>query len=312
MATKRIVNDLPIAQRLNPSPEGKSIIYDRLTKDYACFLDAQYLGHAATYGDGETRCRDAAYEQLTHTQAETADMEAERISCDELIHEASIGAETVVTVSTEVIEQESYTTVAAGGVELFFDDRCNEPAVLGISSRDEFSQADARALYAILSSPAAQQWMGQSAAYHGYCSRCDTESTQIRGGLCPACRIPTAALAVRCEPLICDDMIDPQRYGTKIGTTYTAGDGAGRVEIYISDDADQPVDIFFADKAVGLGDLEPVIPALLALLNSPQVQAARARRVVRSDEVVLGCLDAFARGWATWAARRVAVVEVAA
>ena len=65
-----------LADRLNPSAEGKSIVYDRQTKDYACFLDAVYIGHAATYGDGETRCQQVAYEQLAHTQAETADMAA--------------------------------------------------------------------------------------------------------------------------------------------------------------------------------------------------------------------------------------------
>jgi hypothetical protein len=66
-----------IAQRLNPNPDGKSIIFDRLTKDYALFLNAIYIGHAATYGDGESRLNAAAYELLADTQVETADMAAD-------------------------------------------------------------------------------------------------------------------------------------------------------------------------------------------------------------------------------------------
>jgi hypothetical protein len=77
MSRRNSTTVLPIAQRLNPSPVGKSIVYDRETRDFACFLDAIYIGHAATYGDGESRLNAAAYESLADTQVETADMAAD-------------------------------------------------------------------------------------------------------------------------------------------------------------------------------------------------------------------------------------------
>jgi hypothetical protein len=94
MAKRNSTTVLPIAQRLNPSPVGKSIVYDRETKDYACFLDRQYIGHTSTYGDGETRCSEVYHDQLTHTTVETADMAADAA---ELEHAACIGADAVVT-----------------------------------------------------------------------------------------------------------------------------------------------------------------------------------------------------------------------
>jgi hypothetical protein len=59
------------------STEGKCIQYDRFTKDYACFLDGEYVGHQPTYGDAETHIDYIYHEQLTRTQVNTADQEAD-------------------------------------------------------------------------------------------------------------------------------------------------------------------------------------------------------------------------------------------
>lgn len=59
-------------QRFSPPAEGKYIVFDRETKDYALFLDAQYIGHASTRTEGEARLRDIVFEQLTHTESKVA------------------------------------------------------------------------------------------------------------------------------------------------------------------------------------------------------------------------------------------------
>jgi hypothetical protein len=57
--------------------EGKAIIYDRETKDFACYLEGQFIGYARTYFDAETKINKLAYEQLAHEQATSADIAAD-------------------------------------------------------------------------------------------------------------------------------------------------------------------------------------------------------------------------------------------
>lgn len=75
--TKTKKAQLTPIQRFNPPMEGKHIAFDRITKDFALFLDGQYIGHADSYTEGENRLRDVYYEQLTHAQAEAYEAEQE-------------------------------------------------------------------------------------------------------------------------------------------------------------------------------------------------------------------------------------------
>ena len=49
--------------------DGKHIRYDRETKDYACYLNGEFIGYAPNYSDGETLCEQTYYAQLSHTSA---------------------------------------------------------------------------------------------------------------------------------------------------------------------------------------------------------------------------------------------------
>lgn len=57
--------------------EGKYIVYDRETGDYAMYLDAQFIGYARTYHDAEVTLDDLVDEIARHTRVTTADMAAE-------------------------------------------------------------------------------------------------------------------------------------------------------------------------------------------------------------------------------------------
>jgi hypothetical protein len=92
------------------------------------------------------------------------------------------------------------------------------------------------------------------------------------------------APTVRSEPFICTDAIDHKRFGMQIGTTFVAGTDAGQVEIYFANEPDQPVEVYFADTSVQLADLEPALPALLALFSSPELQVARHWHAARQAE----------------------------
>ena len=45
--------------------DGKCIRYDRETKDYACYLNGEFIGYAANYSAGEQLCNEVYYAQLT-------------------------------------------------------------------------------------------------------------------------------------------------------------------------------------------------------------------------------------------------------
>jgi hypothetical protein len=57
--------------------EGKHIVYERETGDYAMYLDAQLIGFARTHLEAETSLDELVDEIQRHTRATTADMEAE-------------------------------------------------------------------------------------------------------------------------------------------------------------------------------------------------------------------------------------------
>ena len=44
--------------------DGKFIRYDKETKDYACYLDGEFIGYASNYSDAETLCDTTYREQL--------------------------------------------------------------------------------------------------------------------------------------------------------------------------------------------------------------------------------------------------------
>ncbi len=54
----------------------KTIIYNRETRDYAMYLDGDYIGSRATYPEAEAAIDHAAWNRLHHAQA-TADAERE-------------------------------------------------------------------------------------------------------------------------------------------------------------------------------------------------------------------------------------------
>lgn len=45
---------------------GKYIRLDRVTGDYACYLNGNLIGYTATYSDGETLLDQTSYAQLAH------------------------------------------------------------------------------------------------------------------------------------------------------------------------------------------------------------------------------------------------------
>ena len=60
-ATTHSTTDIPT--------DGKCIRYDRETKDYACYLNGEFIGYAANYSAGEQLCNEVYYAQLSHTSA---------------------------------------------------------------------------------------------------------------------------------------------------------------------------------------------------------------------------------------------------
>ncbi len=53
--------------------------------------------------------------------------------------------------------------------------------------------------------------------------------------------------AIRMTRHVCDDEIDTARFGTEIGTDFTCGDGIHKTLVYVPDEPDQPVGLYFYD-----------------------------------------------------------------
>ncbi len=62
--TTQITNSIP--------PIGKYITYDRITKDFAYYLDGALVGYAATYLEAEHQLNALVYETLRRTPAVAA------------------------------------------------------------------------------------------------------------------------------------------------------------------------------------------------------------------------------------------------
>src|SRR5262245_58833733 len=61
-----------VRRATQPSPEGKSIIYDPATGDFACYLDGEYVGHRPTYPAAETTLNTLMMDKLHEGQYATA------------------------------------------------------------------------------------------------------------------------------------------------------------------------------------------------------------------------------------------------
>ena len=46
--------------------EGKAVVFDRITLDYAMYLDGEVVGYAATEFEAWRRLDEIVYQQLTH------------------------------------------------------------------------------------------------------------------------------------------------------------------------------------------------------------------------------------------------------
>lgn len=46
----------------------KMIVYDRKTRDFACYINAELVGYAATYVEAESLLNKLVYELLTKTE----------------------------------------------------------------------------------------------------------------------------------------------------------------------------------------------------------------------------------------------------
>lgn len=55
-----------LINRLNPPSEGKAVIFDRVTKDFACFLEGEFICYRSTYDEGMAELREEAMRRLTH------------------------------------------------------------------------------------------------------------------------------------------------------------------------------------------------------------------------------------------------------
>lgn len=76
MAAKRNSTAIPT--------DGKHIRYDSETRDYACYLNGEFIGYASNYSDGETLCENTYYAQLTHASAPAPTPEAEPVAAVEV------------------------------------------------------------------------------------------------------------------------------------------------------------------------------------------------------------------------------------
>lgn len=91
-------------------------------------------------------------------------------------------------------------------------------------------------------------------------------------------KIADAARAepVTAEPYICTDLHDPERFGTQLGTDYTAGAGDTSITAHIPNEHTYPhINIIVGDIDVDLDAFVRCIPGVLAFLADSRFQAAR-------------------------------------
>jgi hypothetical protein len=83
------------------------------------------------------------------------------------------------------------------------------------------------------------------------------------------------APTVSVEVDLCNDTVDKEKFGTPIGTEFTADD----VMVYISDDEEEGISVFLPKgEAIHLADFERMAAAFNAILVDPRFQAARVAK----------------------------------
>jgi len=237
---------------------SKRIAYNRTSKDYDCYISIdgdpeQYIGSAPDYSAAEKTCNDFAfsYYEDNHTP--------EKAIAIALTDELSVthrqvqdGGSTWATFTTGEGLTKVYVSADDHewpGVHL----------IIGGSSINDgideiIALADLRQLRDNLTALLADERLAAALG-----------------------ELPTpAAPAVRVQPHICDDKIDP-RYGKEVAwVDYIVDTPAGPVEATLSNDH---VPGLCTDKQ-DLGDLADYahwVPAITALLNHPDVKAALIR-----------------------------------
>lgn len=233
--------------------DGKCIRYDRSTKDYACYLNGQFVGYAPTYHDAETNIANLYHEQLQHTAVAVADDAAEM--------DAQSAETARLLAAFDAPDHNLFCDLSASDKERYWA-RYEELAALAI-------------LNPVDQAPAADDVVEQVASLvKALVSR---RLQAFKDG--PAEH--TSAPAVRVQPLICDDAIDRKNHGKEIGIGYVSGSGSAKVEAYFPHSSRQPCALLFGQSELSFDEMERLLPGIVAVLNDPRVKAARQERAQR-------------------------------
>lgn len=267
-----------ILTEVGPAPlPTKDVRRNRDTKDFDAYLifsdgTEAYLGSRARSWDAEELCNQALFEIIKRQpvvapeEVETLPFDNSDVTAAELEHEACIGAEEVftycgssVTIMREINDATSENVwesidYRAGDVFLSIDPADPTDVYLEVDTSQKQGATTLRNLWAMLHHPAIQRVMGFEQP------------------------------AITIEACISDDVCDPDRIGEQIGTDYRCGTDSNGRQTYLfipTAPTDNPLDVpilsTLGEVGWPLDEVERVLPQILALLNDPQVQAARAR-----------------------------------
>jgi hypothetical protein len=240
----------------------KEIKYDRVTKDYACYLDGQLIGYAPTYSAGESLCNDTYYEQLAH---------------------ATSAAPVEEPAAVVVAEPD----VMTADVALHILGEINQAEAIRLAeTRKTHASADVRANII-------REWQSvidrkrTHLNVYGY----RTQLSEMTGAYVPSGnghgwqyvsgqRVAEQP-AVRVERLYYDEThplgdmsLEPRGPLAYVGYIVGAGDDTVEVSFNVAGDFPPEVSLFGRD-AVPLDQVERAIANLQLLLADPRVQAAR-------------------------------------
>jgi len=251
--------------------EGKHIQYDRETKDYACYLDGEYIGHRANYSDAETTLNGLIYDKQAHGDYATA-TQLDGGSSDE---------EIAADYATDARDGEPVGSIHGCAV---YAARYDEP---GEESHGQLYRWSL-------------DWNGKTITVYDDCdilSIYPTGNTTCKGdihlgdwqwlrslaqtdiverltALARGKDEPPATPAVRVEPHICDDAVDTRRYGTHIWTDYSVGEGDALVEIAVATDGRWPPQLYIGGQDMDeAAAFEQTARNAVALFDDPQVRA---------------------------------------
>lgn len=236
----------------------KEIKYNRETKDYDCYItiddQREYIGSAASYGDGETRCRDYAFSYYE-----------DRNTPEKAVAVALADEAPAVRVKHIQSEDDCWTNFEAGDglTKVLVSPREWQNAIgvfliIGGHSINDYldeviTLADLRQLRDNLTALLADERLAAAAG-----------------------EPPTpAAPVVRAQPCICDDKNDPH-YGGIAWMDYIVDTPVGSIEVAVSDQ--WPPELGTDTDDLGLlADWAHRIPAIMALFAHPDVKAALIR-----------------------------------